>query len=77
MDTIAATRKYEVPRLRAAEVVSVFDMRKDFRIPAELSDWIKRSGREVVLLKERAGVTHDGSLNSLVRMAPKSIEKRV
>lgn len=52
-------------------------MSKEFRIPVESKAWIRRSGSEVVLLKDMAGVSHDGNLNSLVSTIPRSIEREV
>jgi hypothetical protein len=47
------------------------------RIWVCLSDWMRRSGREVVLLNAMAGATQAGSLNMRVRMRPMRIERRV
>jgi len=46
-------------------------MRIEERMPVDLSDLIRIRGREVVLLKAIAGVTHCGSSNS--RFAAKPI----
>jgi hypothetical protein len=40
------------------------------RMPAASRDWTRRRGRLVVLLKAKAGVTHDGSLKSFVAVTP-------
>ncbi len=47
---------------------------KPFRMPVDSSDSIKRRGRLVVLLKARAGVTHDGNLKSLAAASPMPME---
>jgi len=44
------------------------------RIPAASRDWTSRRGRLVVLLKAKAGVTHDGSLKSFVDVTPMASE---
>jgi len=40
------------------------------RMPAASRDWTRRRGRLVVLLKAKAGVTHEGSLKSFVAVTP-------
>jgi hypothetical protein len=42
-----------------------------------LSDWMRSSGREVVLLKAMAGATQAGSLKMRVRMRPTRMERSV
>lgn len=73
---IALTRKYDLARVRAVAVVSVSEVSRSSSIPVELRDSIRRSGRAVVLLKEMAGVTHEGSLKKRVVIQPNSIEVR-
>jgi hypothetical protein len=62
---MALTRKYDLARSTTSEELSRLD-----RIPAASRDWTRRRGRLVVLLKAKAGVTHDGSLKSFVAVTP-------
>jgi hypothetical protein len=73
---MAFTRKYDLARMRAADVVSVSEASRSLRTPVELRDSIRRSGRAVVLLKEMAGVTHEGSLKTRVVMYPSNMDVR-
>jgi hypothetical protein len=50
---MALTRKYDFAR----STVSL-DASRESRMPVDCRDWTRRRGREVVLLKARAGVTH-------------------
>jgi hypothetical protein len=52
-ETIALTRKYDFAR----SIVSL-DASRESRMPVDCRDWTRRRGSDVVLLKERAGVTH-------------------
>jgi len=47
------------------------------RIPVDSRDWMRRRGRAVVLLKQRAGVTQEGNLKMRVVTKPSNIERRV
>jgi hypothetical protein len=52
-------------------------MSRDLSTPVASRDWMRRRGREVVLLNARAGVTHDGKWNMRVEMRPSPRERRV
>ena len=52
----------------AAGVVSESDMRRVERTPVASRDWMSRRGRDVVLLKQMAGVTQVGRRRHRVRM---------
>jgi len=44
------------------------------RTPVDWRDCVRRSGKEIVLLKVMAGVAQDGSLKTLTRRRPRLIE---
>jgi len=49
-------------------------MSKLSRTPVDCRDCVRRSGKEIVLLKVMAGVAQDGSLNTLTRRSPRPME---
>jgi len=65
LEIIALTRKYDLARSMTSD-----DESKLVKMPAASRDWISSKGRLVVLLNAKAGVTHDGSLKSLVNPHP-------
>ena len=56
--------------------MSVSDAKSSSRMPVEAKDSMRRRGRAVVLLKDVAGVTQEGSLKKRVTNQPRSIEER-
>lgn len=61
----------------AAEEESPSPAKMELRIPVASKDCTSKSGKEVVLLNARAGVTHVGSLNARVARTPSSMEERL
>ncbi len=73
LPTIALTRKNDSARLIAFDVVSPL-MRRRSRIPVASRDCTSRSGNDVVLLKDIAGVTQDGRPKSFTLATPRARE---
>lgn len=68
---MAKTKKYDSARSTASDALSLFPVR-GFKTPVTSSDRISSNGIEMALLKEMAGVVHEGSLHILEtpRVAP-------
>ena len=77
LETTEQTRKKDLDRLMISSLLSWSDLARVVRTPAEPSDWIKRRGNEVVLLKVMAGVNHFGILKHLVSAYPIAMEARL
>ena len=73
MLTIAFTKKYDWALSIAADDESP-SLNIDWSMPVASSDCMRRSGRLVVLLKARAGVTHEGNLNVRDAKTPRTME---
>lgn len=69
LEIMAFTKKYDLARPMTSD-----DESRLVKIPAASRDWMSSRGRLVVLLKARAGVTHDGSLNALMSPHPSKRE---